>query len=441
MKIITILGAGLSATDLIHYLLVRAEKYDWKIRVGDFDMEVVKRKTAEYQRGEAFFFDVNDSQLAEKTVMESDYMISMLPAMFHPIIAKLCLKHKKTMLTASYISNEMKQMHEDVKDAGIGFYNELGVDPGIDHMSAMRIIHRLKSEGATITGFYSSTGGLIAPDFDTNPWNYKFTWNPRNVVLAGQGVSMYIEKGQYKYVPYNQLFSRIMKTSVEGFGDFEIYPNRDSLKYRETYGLERIPTLMRGTIRRPGYANSWNVFVQLGMTDDSYQLENSESMTYRQFMNSFLPYHETKTLEEKLQSAFPTIIDETVMAKLEWLGILEDRLIGLKLASPAKILQQLLEEKWKLGENDKDMIVMQHRFEYFDKDKNFKTLNSSLVVLGENKNCTSMSKTVGLPLAIATKLVATGVIDIKGVSAPVIPKIYNPILDELEDFGVVFKED
>lgn len=441
MKTITILGAGLSATDLIQYLLARAEKYDWKIRVGDFDLEVATRKTAGYQRGEAFFFDVNDGVLAEKTVIATDYMISMLPAMFHPIIAKLCLKHKKTMLTASYISNEMKLMHEDVRDAGIGFYNELGVDPGIDHMSAMRIIDRLKGEGATITGFYSSTGGLIAPEFDTNPWNYKFTWNPRNVVLAGQGVSMYIEKGQYKYVPYNQLFSRTMNTSVEGFGDFEIYPNRDSLKYRETYGLEGIPTLMRGTIRRPGYAKAWNVFVQLGMTDDSYHLENSETMTYRQFMNSFLPYHETLTLEEKLEKAMPMKVDSVVMDKLRWLGMFEDRVIGLPNASPAKIMQQLLEEKWKLGDSDKDMIVMQHRFEYFDKDKNFKTLNSSLVVLGENKNSTSMSKTVGLPLAIATKLVATGVIDIKGVSAPVIPEIYNPILDELEEFGVVFKED
>ena len=440
MKNITILGAGLSSTSLIEYLLERAEKYDWQIRVGDYDFDIAKAKVNGNPRGEAFRFDVSNEEKVAEIVSSSDIVVSMMPARFHHIIARQCVKHKKEMLTASYVSKEMMELDEQAKTAGVGLYMELGVDPGIDHMSAMRIIDRLREEGKKINAFFSFTGGLVAPEYDNNPWNYKFTWNPRNVVLAGQGISMFIRNGKYKYIPYQQLFRRIMTTTVDNYGEFEIYPNRDSLSYREIYGLEDIPTIFRGTMRRPGFARAWNVFVQLGVTDDSYTIEDSENMTYRDFINTFLPYEHHTPVEVKIQNLLPGIVNEEVMAKLVWLDIFSHKKVELKNATPAQILQKILEEKWHLDEGDKDMIVMQHRFEYQNGSDKKQVITSSMVMKGESQAKTAMAITVGLPLAIATKMVANGDIKLNGVNRPVIPKLYNPILDELEELGIKFSE-
>jgi len=440
MKKITILGAGLSATSLINYLLERAEKYDWAIKLGDYDLDLAKSKVNGNPRGEAFQFDVTNEALVADIVSKSDIVVSMMPASFHHIIAKECVKHKKNMLTASYVSDAMKQLNDDAKEAGVGLFNELGVDPGIDHMSAMRIIDNLRDNGNKLNAFFSFTGGLVAPEYDNNPWNYKFTWNPRNVVLAGQGISMFIRNGKYKYIPYQQLFRRVMTTTVEGYGEFEVYPNRDSLSYRETYGLEDIPTIFRGTMRRPGYTKAWNVFVQLGATDDTYIIEDSENMTYRDFINTFLPYEKSTPVEVKIQKLLPELIDEEVMTKLVWLDIFSHKKVELKRATPAQILQKILEEKWQLDEGDKDMIVMQHRFEYTDTNDTEKAIISSMVMKGESLQNTAMAITVGLPLAIATKMVANGEIKLTGVHTPVIPELYNPILDELAELGIEFTE-
>ena len=440
MKKITILGAGLSATSLINYLLERAEKYDWTINLGDYDLDLAKSKINGNARGEAFQFDVTDEKLVAEIVSSSDIVVSMMPASFHHIIANECVKHGKNMLTASYVSKQMKELNDAAKDAGIGLFNELGVDPGIDHMSAMRIIDELRNKGSKLEAFFSFTGGLVAPEYDNNPWNYKFTWNPRNVVLAGQGISMFIRNGKYKYIPYQQLFRRTMTTSVEGYGDFEVYPNRDSLSYRETYGLEDIPTIFRGTMRRPGYTKAWNVFVQLGATDDTYTIEDSENMTYRDFINTFLPYESHTPVEVKIQHLLPELIDEEVMSKLVWLDLFSHKKVELKHATPAQILQKILEEKWQLDEGDKDMIVMQHRFEFIDSAKVKKAITSSMVMKGESLSNTAMAITVGLPLAIATKMVANGETNLTGVHTPVIPELYNPILDELADLGIEFSE-
>ena len=440
MKKITILGAGLSATSLINYLLERAEKYDWAIKLGDYDLDLAKSKVNGNPRGEAFQFDVTNEALVADIVSKSDIVVSMMPASFHHIIAKECVKHKKNMLTASYVSDAMKQLNDDAKEAGVGLFNELGVDPGIDHMSAMRIIDNLRDNGNKLNAFFSFTGGLVAPEYDNNPWNYKFTWNPRNVVLAGQGISMFIRNGKYKYIPYQQLFRRVMTTTVEGYGEFEVYPNRDSLSYRETYGLEDIPTIFRGTMRRPGYTKAWNVFVQLGATDDTYIIEDSENMTYRDFINTFLPYEKSTPVEVKIQKLLPELIDEEVMTKLVWLDIFSHKKVELKRATPAQILQKILEEKWQLDEGDKDMIVMQHRFEYTDTNDTEKAIISSMVMKGESLQNTAMAITVGLPLAIATKMVANGETKLTGVHTPVIPELYNPILDELAELGIEFTE-
>ena len=282
--------------------------------------------------------------------------------------------------------------------------------------------------------------GLIAPEYDNNPWNYKFTWNPRNVVLAGQGVSQYIVNGNYKYLPYHQLFERIETTSVPGLGEFEIYPNRDSLKYRETYNLQDIPTMFRGTMRRPGYCKAWNVFVQLGMTDDTYVIENAENITYRQFINLFLNDDKNKTVEEKIATKFKISMDSDIMNRLKWLGIFENTKVDLKDATPAQILQKILVDKWVLGKEDKDLIVMQHQFE-FEKSKKKYRIISSLVVIGIDTVQTAMAITVGIPLAIATKLLLTGKIKLTGVHTPVIKELYDPILSELENYGIKFTEE
>jgi saccharopine dehydrogenase-like NADP-dependent oxidoreductase len=440
MKRIILLGSGLSATNLIQYLLNHAEEHDWHLAIGDLNTEVARRKVKGHPRGSVFQFDIFDDALLTSVVSGADVVISFLPASFHPRVAAACLDARVHMVTASYVSKEMMLMDEAVREAGIVFLNELGVDPGIDHMSAMRVIDEIRRRGGTMVSFKSSTGGLVAPAYDNNPWHYKFTWNPRNVVLAGQGVSQFIRNGLYKYIPYHKLFDRLLHTTLPGVGEFEIYPNRDSLKYRETYGLQGIPTMFRGTMRRPGFSEAWNVFVQLGLTDDTYTLENSQHMTYREFVNAYLRYDPEKPVEEKLCDYLGIDPDGEVMQKLRWLGIFDNRPIGRPNATPAQILQALLEEKWELEEGDKDMIVMQHEFIYELKG-NLKRITSSMVVIGKDSEETAMSITVGTPVAIAVKLLLTGKISLTGVHTPVIPHLYNPILDELETFGITFTDE
>ncbi len=437
MKKILLLGSGLSATSLIKYLLNKSAEYNWKVIIGDIDVETIKKKIDGHPNGVALKFDVFDEKQRLSEIKSSDIVISMLPARFHNLVVQDCVKTGTNMVTASYVSEEMKSLNKDAKKKGIALLNELGVDPGIDHMSAMKVIDGIRARGGKILSFKSSTGGLVAPEYDNNPWNYKFTWNPRNVVMAGKGTAMFIRNGWHKYIPYNQLFNRVQQTTVLDMGEFEIYPNRDSLSYREVYGLEDIPTMFRGTLRRPGFCEAWNVFVRLGATDDTYVIENSETLTYREFINSFLRYHLTMFVEEKLAQYLNISEQCVIMEKLAWLGVFEEKAIGIKRATPAKILQHLLEEKWALEPGDKDMIVMQHDFEY-ELNGQKKGIRSSLVVKGKDTMNTAMSITVGTPVAIATKLLLTGKINISGVHRPVTPNLYMPILEELEEYGIKF---
>ncbi len=439
MKRILVLGAGLSSSSLIKYLLDHSEQYDWKVAIGDMSADVAMRKADNHPNGEGFSFDVFNDKQREEEIEKSDIVISMLPARFHTLVANDCVRIGRDMVTASYVSPEIKAMDEQARAKDIIMLNEIGVDPGIDHMSAMQIIDDIREKGGKLLAFKSSTGGLIAPEFDTNPWNYKFTWNPRNVVLAGQGTAMFIRNGRYKYIPYNKLFDRLENVEIPGYGEFEIYPNRDSLKYRSIYGLENIPTMFRGTMRRPGYSQAWNVFVQLGMTDDTYEMENVEDMTYRVFINSFLPYHPDRSVEDKLCEFLGIEMDSDIMKKLEWLGIFDDKSVGLSKGTPAQVLQNLLVEKWALGDEDKDMISMYHHFEY-EIDGKMKELVSRMVVIGEDQVHTAMSITVGVPVAIAVKLILTGKITNKGVQVPIVKDIYEPVMEELAAYGIKFDE-
>lgn len=410
------------------------------MRVVDQDLDLVKSKIKGHPNGVALSFNALDRDERRPELEKADLVISMLPARFHVEVAEDCIELKKNLITPSYISPEMEALNEKAKAAGIVIMNEIGVDPGIDHMSAMKVINHIKERGGKLTSFKSFTGGLIAPESDDNPWNYKFTWNPRNVVLAGQGgAASFIRNGEYKFIPYNRLFNRLEYMTVEGYGDFVGYANRDSLSYRKTYGLEDIPTIFRGTLRRPGYCEAWNVFIELGMTDDTYKMIATKELTPRRFLNAFLPYNPDKTVEEK----FRDFLREDrihLYNKFEWLGLFKNEpLVGIENASPAQVLQKILVDHLSLNEGDKDMIVMIHEFEYELYGEAHKII-SSMVNIGEDQVYTSMSNTVGLPVAICAKMILTGQIEDKGVTLPVYKHLYEPILEELESLGIQFTE-
>ena len=440
MKTILVLGAGLSSSSLIRYFLENAEENDWQVRIVDRDLDLVKQKINGNDRGVALSFNALDPNERRPEIEKADLVVSMLPARFHVEVAEDCIDLKTNLITPSYISPEMKALDERAKAAGIIIMNEIGVDPGIDHMSAMKIIHNIQDRGGNVTSFKSFCGGLVAPESDNNPWNYKFTWNPRNVVLAGQGgAASFIQQGQYKFIPYNRLFNRVHKMSVEGYGDFVGYANRDSLSYRATYGLDDIPTIYRGTLRRPGYCKAWEVFIELGVTDDTYTMEHTENLTPRTFINAFLPYNQHKKVEDKFKEFLrPDRAD--LFDKFEWLGLFKDEpLVGIENATPAQVLQKILVDKLSLDDGDKDMLVMIHEFEY---ELNGEThmITSHMVNIGEDQVYTSMSNTVGLPAAICGKMILNGTLTTKGVTLPVQKEVYTPILNELEKFDICFIE-
>jgi len=441
MKNILVIGAGLSASAMLRYFTKNAKSENWFIKVGDRDEALAKSKIEGCDQAEGFELDALDPKQREPLVEWADLVISMLPARFHIDVARDCVKHKTNLITPSYISSEMKELHEEAKKAGILIMNEIGVDPGIDHMSAKKILDEIEEAGGKMHIFESFTGGLIAPESDNNPWNYKFTWNPRNVVLAGQGgAAKFIQEGKYKYIPYNKLFRRTEIINIEGYGDFEGYANRDSLKYREKYDLVDIPTIYRGTFRRKGFSKAWDTFVQIGATDDSYVLEGSKDMTKRDFINSFLPYNPHDSVELKLRHYLKIDMDDIIWDKLVWLGIFDKvKMRFNEDVSPAFFLQKILEEKWTLEPDDKDMIAMWHKFVY-KLNGEFKEINSHMVAVGEDQTYTAMSITVGLPCAICAKLILNDTIKIKGVRLPILPEIYSPILTELEDYGVKFTD-
>lgn len=442
MRKILIIGAGKSTSVLIDYLLKKSEAENLEINIGDLELDNARKLAGNHSRAKAAKLDIFNSEERQTAVKNADIVISMLPARFHIEVAKDCLKFGKNMVTASYISEEMQQLDAEVKQKGLVFMNEIGVDPGIDHMSAMQVIDRIREQGGKMLLFESFTGGLVAPESDTNLWNYKFTWNPRNVVVAGQGgVAKFLQEGKFKYIPYNRLFRRTEFLEIKKYGRFEVYANRNSLKYKSIYNLEDILTLYRGTIRRVGFSRAWNMFVQLGMTDDSYTMENSEEMSYRDFVNSFLPYSPTDSVELKFRHNLKIDQDDIMWDKLLELDIFNSRkIVGLKNATPAEILQKILMEKWSLSEDDKDMIVMYHKFGY-EINGEQKQIDSTMVHIGEDQTTTAMARTVGLPVAIAALKILNGTISTPGVQLPISKEVYEPILKELAENGITFKEE
>ena len=441
MRNILLIGAGRSTTSLIKYLLDHSEKEELFITIGDISLENAQKFTQGHARAKGIKLDVFDADQRSAAIKAADIVISMLPARFHIEAAKDCILYSKNLVTASYVSEEMQALDDEVKAKGLVFMNEIGVDPGIDHMSAMQVIHRIKDAGGKMLMFESFTGGLVAPESDDNLWHYKFTWNPRNVVLAGHGgTAEFIQEGTYKYIPYHRLFRRTEFLDIDGYGRFEAYANRNSLKYRKVYGLEDILTLYRGTMRRVGFSKAWNMFVQLGMTDDSYSIPNSRDLSYRDFVNLFLPYSPTDSVELKMRYALKIDQDDLMWYKLLELDLFNgEKKIGFDDATPAQALQKILIDKWTLQPHDKDMIVMYHKFGYELEGKKHQ-IDSNMVMIGDDQTYTAMAKTVGLPVAIATLKILNGEITTPGVQIPITKEVYTPILKELEGFGITFNE-
>lgn len=440
MKSILVVGAGRSSSSLISYLLQHAPTCQWHITIADYSQAAAQAHLATSLQGKAIAFDINNTQASAEAVAQADIVISLLPAHLHIMVARLCLQYNKHLLNASYVSDEMKSFHNEAVRKGLLFLNECGLDPGIDHMSAMQVIDNIKAMGGKMVSFESFTGGLIAPDTDPiNPWRYKFTWNSRNVVLAGQSTARYLHQGEYKYIPYQQLFQRTIPVTLPGYGQYEGYANRDSLKYIDTYGLNGIRTMQRGTLRNEGYCAAWNVFVQLGCCDDTYQMDNVEEMTHRDFIDAFLPDHPAYSTQQKICAQLGLEGNGPEMRRLTWSGLFETEKIGLTKGTPAQLLEHILNKKWKLHPQDKDMIVMWHRFIY-DLDGKQKETHASLIAHGEDAVYTAMAKTVGLPLAIAAKLLLQNKIRQRGVVLPITKEIYDPILLELKTLGIELTE-
>ena len=408
--------------------------HSWKVIVADVSKELAESKVKNHPNGEAIAFDLNNETQRNELINNASVVVSLLPPSMHYQVAFTCFRFSVSLFTASYVSQEIADLHEEATKKNMLILMECGLDPGIDHMSAVKELELIKEKKGILRSFKSYTGGLIAPESDDNPWHYKITWNPRNVVTAGKGTSKFLDNGKVVEVGYQDLFSQTETIFVKGFGEFEGYPNRDSLSYLNTYQLSDLQTFIRGTLRRPGYCSSWNILVKMGYTND-------EKPIVKQGM-SFLDLSSELTGIKKKEDILIYLkllgANNSDIEKIEWLGCLSDEPIELETGTSADALQLLLERNWKLKKADKDMIVMQHQFEY-EVEGRMKKLTSSLVVIGENEHYTAMAKTVGLPLAISVKLFLEEKISLKGVRIPIHKEIYLPILNELEsDFAIRF---
>lgn len=440
MKNLLIIGAGRSATALINYILEQARQHDFFITVADADLELARRKINDHPKGRAIWLDASKTNDRRDVISRHDVVVSLLPPQMHLEVAQDCISLGKHMVTASYVSKQVFRLGDEARQRALVFMNELGLDPGIDHMSAMQRIHKIKGQGGKITAFYSYTGGLVAPESDNNPWHYKFSWNPRNVVLAGQGTAQFLENGKLKYIPYRRLFRQYRLVDIPGMGDWEVYANRDSLLYKDAYGLQDIKTLFRGTIRHRGFCDAWNALVRIGLTDATFPIVDSDQLTYHDLMEAFLGISQhTGSVKDRIAKMIETEPDSEIMQKLEWLGLFSKRRIKVQNGTPALILENLLLEKWALQPDEKDMVIMQHVFEYEQQRKKRK-LTSTLVMKGENGYETAMSRLVGLPLGIFVKLLMLDKISTTGVNIPTMPEVYEPVMQELEDYGVKFIE-
>ena len=443
MKNILLFGAGKSTTTLIDYILKHSETEQWKIIVVDANLHLAKSKTAGHPNARASSFDINNAEERLAIVNEADIVISMLPPALHLLVAKDCITCKKDLLTASYIDPAMKDLQGDIEKNGLLFLCEMGLDPGIDHMSAMQLFDDIKSRGGKITSFKSHCGGLIAPESSDNPWHYKISWNPINIVNAGKLGAVYKEHNETVELDYYEVFEDCDTVNVPALGSYAWYPNRNSVAYMPLYGLEDVETILRITLRHVDYCTAWHAAVLAGLTDAENEttIKNFRGKSFNNwFVSSLNFYTKAQNFDDFLTRFIEKENHETVVTLFDYLGITSDDEIPQNANTSADILKYLLETRLPLKDGDKDMVVMLHEISYQINNET-KELKSTLVVKGDDNLHTAMSKTVGLPLAIATKLILNGTITIKGLHIPTVKEIYGPVLSELASNGIIFNEE
>jgi saccharopine dehydrogenase (NADP+, L-glutamate forming) len=438
-KKILVIGAGRTAFTLIEYLQKQAEIQNWQITIADQSFELAKFRAGKNKLTKPIKFDVFDESQRDDEISLADVVVSLLPETLHIHLVKECLKYKVHLVTASYVSDQMNSFHEQAIKRNVILLNEMGLDPGIDHMETMRIINEVRQKGGTISSLKSYGGGLVADESNSNPWGYKITWNPMNVVTAGMASARYYKDGQLKVVPYNRIFLDTEIVEIPGIGKFESYPNRDSIKYKRIYHIPKIPNVYRGSLRRIGYCEAWNAFVQLGITDNRYIIPDSDSLTYEEFVSIYLDKKDGKSTREQLLEFLNVKADSKIMKKIDWLGLISKKEVKIKDGKPAEILLELLKEKWEFKKNDKDMVILQTEVGY-QIEKRKEKIISSLILFGKNSDNTAMSATVGLPLGIGVNLILNNKIKERGVLIPIHSDIYKPALRELSELGINPKE-
>jgi len=435
MKKVLILGAGLVARPLVRYLL---DQPDLQVEVASRTVSKAEKLIDGHPRGVAKELNLKSEEALKEEVRRADLVISMVPYSFHPKVAEFCITHKKHMVTTSYVSEAMKKLDVEARKAGIVILNELGLDPGIDHMEAMRVIDEVKEKGGEIRSFISFCGGLPAPEANTNPFGYKFSWSPVGVLLAGKNSAQYLKDGQEVFIPSENLFENYSFIAIEGLGDFEAYPNRNSLPYIDLYGIPETKTMLRGTLRNVGWCETIRKMVQLGVLDQ--EEKDWTGLTYRDFLRRLIGSQAEKDLRKALCEYLRIEPGLAVVRRLEWLGLLSDEPLPLQKGSALDIVAARMIEKLQYGEGERDMIVLQHEFIAGYPGGDREKIISTLIDFGIPGGDSSMARTVGLPAAIGAKLILEGKIKERGVHIPVLPDIYRPILQELRELGIAFKE-
>ncbi len=425
MKTIVLFGAGKSSSVLIHYLKTISSQNNWQTFVADASLAAAAQKTGNHPSVMPVGIDVYDDEQRASLIQKADVVISLLPPLLHVLVAKDCLHYSKHLLTASYVDEHIRALEKDIQNQGLLFLCEMGLDPGIDHMSAMQLIHQIQDEDGVITSFQSHCGGLVAPESDDNPWHYKISWNPRNIVLAGKTGAVYKEDGQEKKLVYEELFTNNKKAAIPNFGKYAWYANRDSLSYAKLYSLENAQTFIRTTLRHPNFCVGWKQIIDLKLTDEA-TFYDTDDLSIAQFFK-----------ERNITPS--TIKDDLFLQQLSYLGLNDETLINKGKCSVADVLQFLLERKLTLQPTDKDLVLMMHEIEYVQNEKMHKT-KSYLAIKGDDNIHTAMAKTVGLPLGISATLLLQNQITETGLHIPIIPSIYKPVLKELAQYGISFVE-
>jgi len=439
IKQLLVLGAGRTASSLINYLASKARENDWQITIADMSLELAASKAKNLSRTKAIQFNIFNEEERSELLKKMDIVVSLLPETLHIHLVKDCLRFKVHLVTASYVSSQMASFDEQVKKAGLIFLNEMGLDPGIDHMDTLRLINKIKHKGGRLVSLRSYGGGLIAPESDDNPWGYKITWNPMNVVIAGMASARYVQDGKLRIVPYSRLFLDIHPVEIPGVGKLEAYPNRDSIKYRRIYSVPKIPNVFRGSLRKPGFCKAWNALVQIGLTDNRYFVPDADKLSYNELLSFYFLKNKNMSTKEELINFLNETDGSDLVKKIEWLGLLSEEKIELAEATPADILLALLQKKWKFTEKDKDMVILHTEIEY-EIDGKSEKITSTLVLYGKENYKTAMSETVGLPLGVGVNLISNNRISERGVIIPIHQDIYKPALKELSELGIVFNE-